>query len=168
MGAVARVTRYLDAVKGNDEVLSLLAELLASELTAVNQYLLHGEKCADWGYERLAIRLREEAEGERQHVAKLIERILFLQGTPDLGRYNAIRDGGTVKELLERDLELELEAIAAYDAAITRCRELGDNASEALLVGIVTDEQEDTQWIESQLQLVRQLGEQNYLAQQIR
>jgi bacterioferritin len=155
-------------MKGNDDVLALLADLLAHELTAVNQYLLHAEKCANWGYERLANKLREEADGERQHATMLIERILFLDGTPDLGRYHAIRDGGTVKELLERDLELELEAIAALEAAIARCRDCGDNASEDLLVGIVTAEQEDTQWIESQLELVRQVGEQNYLAQQLR
>ena len=154
-------------MKGHNDVVALLGELLANELTAVNQYLLHAETCANWGYHRLADKLHEESEGERQHAAKLIERMMFLEGTPDLGRYHAIRGGTSVKELLERDLEMEYAAITALNDGITLCRARGDNATEDVLTEILTSEVDDTQWIESQLELVRQVGEQNYLAQQL-
>src|SRR5688500_14777989 len=119
-------------MRGNDAVLALLGELLAHELTAINQYLLYAEVCADWGYLRLAEKLREESAGERQHADLLIARILFLEGTPDLGRLHAIGTGATVKELFERDVELEYVAIAALEAGIATCRANGDNASEDL------------------------------------
>jgi bacterioferritin len=154
-------------MKGHNDVVALLGELLANELTAVNQYLLHAETCANWGYHRLAEKLREEAEGERQHASKLIERMMFLDGAPDLRRYHAIRGGTSVKELLERDLEMEYAAITALDNGIALCRARGDNATEHLLTEILTSEVDDTQWIESQLELMRQVGEQNYLAQQL-
>lgn len=98
----------------------------------------------------------------------LIERILFLEGAADMQRYDAIRGGSSVKELLERDLELEYSAIAALEQGIARSRALHDNATEDLLTKILVSEQEDTQWLESQLELMRQMGEQNYLAQQIK
>jgi len=154
-------------MRGNEALLGLLGELLANELTAINQYLLHGEMCEHWGYRRLATKLRDESAGERSHADMLIDRILFLEGTPDLARYHALRSGSTVKELLESDIQLEYAAIAALEQAITRSRALGDNATEDLLVKILVAEQDDTHWLESQLELVRQLGEQNYLAQQL-
>ena len=155
-------------MRGKSEVLALLGELLAHELTAINQYLLHAETCANWGFRALGAKLREESEGERQHAAMLIERILFLEGVPDLGRYHAIGTGATVKELFERDLELEYTAIGALESGIVTSRSNGDNATEDLLTRILVAEQDDTHWLESQLELMRQIGEQNYLAQQLR
>ena len=154
-------------MRGNDEVIALLGELLTNELTAKNQYLLHAATCERWGYLRLAEKLREESKGEGSHADLLIERILFLEGTPNLQRYNTVHGGATVKELLEADLAMEYDAIAALDAAIGKCRALGDHATEDLLTRIVVAEQDDTQWIEAQLELMRQLGEQTYLAQQL-
>jgi bacterioferritin len=154
-------------MRGNPEVLGLLAELLTNELTAINQYLLHASTCANWGYHRLAEKLGEESAGERQDADKLVERILFLDGTPDLMQLHEIRGGATVKEMLERDLEMEYAAIAALEAAIAKCRALGDNATEALLTEILVSEEHDAHWIESQLELIRQLGETNYLTQQL-
>ena len=157
-------------MRGNDDVhhRSSTGHGPAHELTAVNQYLLHAEACSNWGYHRLADKLREESEGERQHASMLIERMLFLEGTPDLGRYHEIRGGQTVKELLERDLELEYGVVAAQNEGIARCRACGDNGTEDLLTRMLTAEQDDTHWIEAQLALIRQVGEQNYLAQQIK
>lgn len=154
-------------MKGKPDVLAVLGDLLANELTAINQYLLHGKMCEDWGYHRLAEKLTGEAGGERGHADTLIERILFLSGTPDLNRYHPIQGGASVKELLEKDLQMEYDAIAALDDAIARCRAAGDNATEDMLTQIIVAEQEDTQWIESQLELMRQVGEQSYLAQQL-
>jgi bacterioferritin len=154
-------------MKGNPDVLALLADLLANELTAINQYVLHAETCANLGFNRIADKLREEARGEREHADMLIDRILFLEGVPDLQRYHAIRAGKTVKEMLEGDLAMEYEAIAALETAIGTCRARGDNASEDLLTKILVEEQHDTHWIEAQLGQIRTLGEQNYLAQQL-
>jgi bacterioferritin len=154
-------------MKGKDEVLALLGDLLANELTAINQYILHGKLCENWGYKRLALELAEEARGEREHADKLVERILFLDGTPDLQRYHTVQTGATVKDLLERDLQMEYAAIQALNDAIARCRTCGDNATEDLLTGLVVAEQDDTNWLEAQLELIRQLGEPNYLAQQL-
>ena len=155
-------------MRGKEEVLALLGELLANELTAINQYLLHAETCADWGYLAIAEKLRGDSDGERKHAAMLIERILFLEGAPDLGRYHPIAKGATVKELFERDLELEYTAIAALEAGIVTSRSNDDNATEDLLTRILVAEQDDTHWLESQLELIRQIGEQTYLAQQLR
>lgn len=154
-------------MRGNDEILALLGELLANELTAINQYILHAATCADWGYHRLADKLREESGGERGHADLLIERILFLEGVPDLMRYHPIQRGQTVREMLEHDLAMEYAAIAALDAGIATARARGDHATEDLLTRILVAEQDDTQWIEAQLALMRQVGEANYLAQQL-
>ena len=154
-------------MKGKDEVLTVLGDLLANELTAINQYLLHGKTCDNWGFHRLGDKLVEEASGEREHADKLIERILFLEGTPDLQRYHTVQAGATVKDLLELDLQMEYAAIAALNDGIAKCRANGDNGTEDLLTRILVAEQDDTNWIEAQLELIRQLGEQNYLAQQL-
>lgn len=154
-------------MNGKPEVLALLAEMLTHELTAINQYLLHAKTSEHWGYHRLATRLAEEAEGERAHAHKLIARILFLNGQPDLEKYNAVQAGASVREMLDASLQTEYSIIAAYNAGVELCRSLGDNATDVLLREILDDEQEDTNWLEAQLELMRQLGEQNYLAQQL-
>ena len=154
-------------MKGKAEVLALLAELLANELTAINQYLLHAKTCENWGFQRLASSLLEESAGEREHANKLIDRILFLEGEPNLERYHPLERGTTVREMLDLDVHMEYRAIDALNNAIDACRAHGDGATEFLLRSILDAEQEDTNWLEAQLELMRQVGEQNYLAQQL-
>jgi bacterioferritin len=155
-------------MKGNDQVLELLNLLLTNELTAINQYFIHAKMCENWGFERLAAVIRAESIDEMKHADEVISRILFLEGVPNLQRYNKLRVGETVKEQLESDLELERVAIEFLNNGIKTAREVSDNASEDLFTRILVAEEQHTDWIETQLELIRQVGEQNYLAQQIR
>lgn len=154
-------------MKGNEEVLSLLNQLLTNELTAINQYFIHAKMCENWGYSRLAAKIREESIDEMRHADQVITRILFLDGIPNLQRYHKLHVGQTVKEQLESDRELEYAAIAFLNQGIKQTREINDNATEDLLTKILVSEEEHTDWLETQLELIRQVGEQNYLAQQI-
>ncbi len=155
-------------MKGNDEVVQLLNELLTNELTAINQYFIHAKMCENWGYDRLAGKIREESIDEMRHADLVISRILFLEGVPNLQRYNKLRVGETVKEQLESDLQLEYTAIAFLNQGVERARQVGDNASEDLMKKILVAEEQHTDWIETQLELIRQIGEQNYLSQQLK
>jgi bacterioferritin len=155
-------------VKGNEEVLQLLNELLTNELTAINQYFIHAKMCENWGYERLAAKVREESIDEMRHADQVISRILFLDGVPNLQRYHKLRVGETVKEQFESDLAVEHSAIAFLNAGIEACRRAKDNATEDLMTKILVGEEQHTDWLETQLELIRQIGEQNYLSQQIR
>jgi bacterioferritin len=154
-------------MKGNEEILSLLNQLLTNELTAINQYFIHAKMCENWGYMRLAAKLREESIDEMRHADQVISRILFLDGVPNLQRYHKLHVGETVKEQFESDRELEYAAIAFLNQNIKASREAGDNATEDLMTKILVSEEAHTDWIETQLELIRQVGEQNYLAQQI-
>jgi bacterioferritin len=154
-------------MKGNQEVLLLLNQLLTNELTAINQYFIHAKMCQNWGFDRLAAKIRAESIDEMRHADEVISRILFLEGVPNLQRYDKLRVGETVKEQLESDLQLEYSAIAFLNQGIATTRATGDNASEALFTRILVAEEEHTDWIETQLELIRQVGEQNYLAQQM-
>ena len=154
-------------MKGNDQVLELLNLLLTNELTSVNQYFVHAKMCENWGFQRLAAVLREESIDEMKHADEIIGRILFLQGVPNLQRLNKLHVGETVKEQLESDLELERSAIEFLNQGIQKSRECCDNATEDLFTRILVSEEKHTDWIETQLELIRQVGEQNYLAQQI-
>ncbi|MCA9686766.1 MAG: bacterioferritin [Myxococcales bacterium] len=154
-------------MRGNDKIIELLNEVLTAELTAINQYFIHAKMCANWGYMRLAAKVREESIDEMRHADRIIERILFLEGVPNLQRLGKVNVGETVKEQLELDLKLEYEAIARLNQAITTARDLADNTSRELLVQILTSEEEHTDWLETQLELVKQLGEQLYCAQQL-
>ena len=154
-------------MKGNEEVLQLLNELLTNELTAINQYFIHAKMCENWGYHRLAEKVRAESIDEMKHADQVIDRILFLEGVPNLQRYHKLRVGETVKEQLESDLAVEHSAIAFLNAGIEACRRAKDNATEDLMTKILVGEEEHTDWLETQLELIRQVGEQNYLAQQI-
>src|SRR6185312_16389228 len=156
------------AMKGNDQILSLLNDLLTNELTAINQYFVHAKMCQNWGYERLASKIREESIDEMKHADMVISRILFLEGVPNLQKLNKLRVGETVKEQLESDLQLEYSAINFLNEGIAAARTIGDNASEDLFTRILVSEEEHTDWLETQLELIRQVGEQNYLAQQIK
>lgn len=155
-------------MKGNAEVLQLLNQLLTNELTAINQYFIHAKMCENWGYDRLAAKVREESIDEMRHADQVISRILFLEGVPNLQRYHKLHVGETVKEQFEADLQVEYSAITFLNQGIEACRKAGDNASEDLMTKILVGEEEHADWLETQLELIRQVGEQNYLAQQIK
>ena len=155
-------------MKGNEEVLNLLNQLLTNELTSINQYFIHAKMCQNWGYERLAGKLRAESIDEMKHADLVISRILFLEGVPNLQRYHKLHVGETVKEQLEVDLQLEYAAIAFLNQGIEASRKASDNASEDMMTKILVSEEEHTDWLETQLELIRQVGEQNYLAQQMK
>jgi len=155
-------------VRGHDEVIELLNEVLTAELTAINQYFVDAKMAGNWGYERLASRFREESIDEMKDADALIERILYLDGLPNLQRLGAVRVGETMPEKLQLALELEAEAILRLNAGVARCVELGDNGSRELLERILAGEEHHADWLESQLELIRQVGEGLYLAEQIR
>jgi len=155
-------------MKGNAKVVDTLNELLSNELTAVNQYFLHARILQSWGYERLWKKVRDESIGEMKHADKLIERILFLEGLPNLQRLGTIKVGEKVREMFELDLDLERRSAVTYNAAVELCRSSGDNVSRELLEEILVDTEEHVDWLEAQLTLLDQVGEPQYLAQQIR
>lgn len=155
-------------MKGNDEVLRLLNELLTNELTAINQYFIHAKMCANWGYDRLAAKIRAESIDEMKHADEVISRILYLEGIPNLQRYHKLQVGENVKEQFQSDLSFEYRAIQFLNDGIEASRKAGDNGSEDLMKRILVSEEEHVDWLETQLELIRQIGEQNYLAQQIK
>ncbi|MEX1363696.1 MAG: bacterioferritin [Nannocystaceae bacterium] len=155
-------------MKGSANVIELLNEVLTAELTAINQYFIHAKMCLDWGYMRLASTIRAESIDEMKHADELIERILFLQGIPNVQRYNKVNVGETVKEQFELDLQLEYDAVSRLRDAVAACREEKDQGSRDLLERILISEEEHIDWLETQLELIKQVGEQNYLAEQIR
>ncbi len=155
-------------MKGNDEVLRLLNELLTNELTAINQYFIHAKMCANWGYDRLAAKIRAESIDEMKHADEVISRILYLEGIPNLQRYHKLQVGENVKEQFQSDLSFEYRAIQFLNDGIEASRKAGDNGSEDLMRRILVSEEEHVDWLETQLELIRQIGEQNYLAQQIK
>ena len=155
-------------MKGHDQVINALNDVLTAELTAINQYFIHARMCENWGYQRLWKMVREESIGEMKHADKLIERILYLEGIPNVQRLGKVNVGQTVPEQLRLDLEVEKSAIKALNGAIELCRGLGDNGSRDLLEDILTGEETHANWIEAQLTLIDQTGEAQYLAQQIR
>ena len=148
-------------------VIKTLNEVLTLELTAINQYFLHAEMCGDWGFTKLYKIVRSESIDEMKHAEKLIERILFLDGIPNVQRLGKITIGETVKEQFELDLALEERALPVLNAGIQLCREVGDNGTAALFGEILVDEERHVDWLESQLELIRQIGVENYLAQQV-
>jgi bacterioferritin len=155
-------------VQGNAEILELLNEVLTGELTAINQYFVHAKMQENWGYAHLAEHTHEESIEEMKHADKLIERILFLDGTPNLQRLSPLRVGETVPEQLRLDLQLESEALPRLNAGIAAAVAAGDNGTRELLEDILVNEEEHVDWLETQLELIQQVGESHYLAQQIR
>src|SRR6185369_13644394 len=131
-------------MKGNEKVLELLNALLTNELTAINQYFIHAKMCENWGYERLAHKVRDESIDEMKHADQIISRILFLEGIPNLQRLNKLHVGETVKEQLECDLQLEYSAIKFLNDGIAASREVGDNTTEDLMTKILVSEEEHT------------------------
>lgn len=155
-------------MKGSKEVIDALNEVLAAELVAINQYFLHAKMCKNWGYVALADYIRKESIDEMRHAETLVDRILFLDGLPNLQRLDKLNIGTTVPEQLRSDLQLEYNAVKRLNDGIALCREKGDGASEELLRKILIAEEDHVDWIETQLNLIDKLGEVAYLAEQIR
>ncbi len=154
-------------MKGKPEVIDALAEMLKEELRAVMQYFLHGEMQSNWGYKRLYTYIKKQAIGEMKHAEKLIERIVFLEGLPNLNDIPKLNIGKEVKQQFENDLALEKSAVVSYNQAIATCRKAGDNASADLLEGILHEEEDHVDFLESQLSLIKDIGLQNYLVEQM-
>ena len=153
-------------MKGNKKVLAVLNELLAEELTAISQYMVHSEMCDNWGYEKLHKAIEKQAVDEMHHAEWLIGRILFLDGLPVVSKLNAIRIGKDVAQIVANDEAAELDAVRAYNAAIKVARESADQATVDLLAKILEDEETHLDWGEVQGTQIEQTGLQNYLARQ--
>jgi len=154
-------------VKGDPKVIAVLNQVLKAELTAINQYFLHAEMCENWGYGKLAKHTRAESIEEMQHAEKLIEHILFRDGTPNMSDYFKINVGANVKQQIENDCQLEYDAVKRLNDGIETCVKAGDNGSRELLEGILTDEEEHIDYLEAQIQAIKDMGIENYLAQQL-
>jgi bacterioferritin len=155
-------------MQGNERILEVLNDVLTAELTAVNQYFVDAKMCANWGYARLAEKFRDDSIDEMKDADSLIERILYLEGVPNMQRLGTVRVGETVVEKLKLALDVESEAILRLNAGVAAAVEVGDNGSRELLERILVGEEEHADWLEAQLELVRQVGEAHYLSQQIR
>jgi bacterioferritin len=154
-------------VKGNAEIIEALNDVLTAELTAINQYFIHHKMCENWGYKRLSAKKREESIEEMKHADEVIERILFLDGIPNMQRYSSVRVGEDPIEQHKLDLEVELAAVDRLNTAIALAREKADNGTRDLLESILSAEEESVDWLETQLHQVEELGKQNYLSEQI-
>jgi bacterioferritin len=154
-------------MKGNPKVIEGLNEALHEELVAINQYFLHAEMCENWHYDRLGELIKKESIGEMKHAEMLIERILFLDGTPNLTQHIALTVGKNVKEQIESDLNLEIEAVSMYNRLAEVARQEGDNASRELFERLLRDEEEHVDFLEAQMHQIKELGYERYLSQQI-
>ncbi len=154
-------------MKGNDEVIRVLNEVLTSELTAINQYFIHSKMCEDWGFGKLAAKKRAESIEEMKHADIVIARILFLDGVPNMQRYFPVKVGEDAVEQHRLDLEVEYDAVKRLNAGIALCREKGDNGTRELLETILKDEEEGIDWLEAQLHLVETVGRERYLSEQM-
>jgi bacterioferritin len=154
-------------VKGDANVIALLNQVLKAELTAINQYFLHAGMCENWGYQRMAKHTRAESIEEMTHAEKLMERILFLDGSPNMSDYFKINIGQSVLDQLKNDLQLEYDAVKRLNDGIETCVKAGDNGSRELLQKILTDEETHIDWLEGQLNAIKEMGIENYLAQQL-
>jgi bacterioferritin len=154
-------------VQGNPKVLEALNRALTIELTAINQYFCQAKMCKNWGFLKLGAKHYEESIGEMKHADKLIERILFLEGTPEIARYDVIRVGTNVKEQFENDLKLEMGGVKAYNDLVELCIKLKDNGTHKLALEILEESEEHVDWLETQLGLIETVGLERYLAEQM-
>ena len=154
-------------MQGNPTVVKVLNNLLADELTAINQYIVHSEMCSNWGYGKLHDAIEKRAIEEMKHAESLIERLLFLEGSPTVSALNAIRIGKTVKEMVACDTESEAGAVKAYNGAIRIAVEAADNGTRELLEKTLKDEEAHIDWLEAQRDQIEQMGLENYLAKQV-
>ena len=151
-------------MKGNTKVIEILNEVLCAELTAVNQYFIHGMMCGNWRYKRLAEHGRNESIDEMKHAQSLIDRILYLDGVPNMQKYMKINVGSTVPKQHAVDLDVEKAAVARLNAGLEVCRSVGDNGSRMLLERILKEEEEHIDWLEAQIQQIADVGLANYLS----
>ena len=154
-------------MKGSKAVIDALNDVLGGELIGINQYFLHAKMCKNWGFERLAENDYKESIDEMKHAEKIVERILFLDGVPNLQKLGKILVGETVPEQLKNDLGLEMDAVKKLNQAIALCVAEGDNTSRELLEEILESEEDHVDWLETQLGLIKTLGESAYLAEQM-
>jgi bacterioferritin len=152
-------------MRGNDQVIAQLNQALKEELTAINQYFLHAEMCHNWGYHKLGDYIKKQSIDEMKHAEELLERLLFLDAIPKM-EYMALSVGSSVKEQLEADLKLEVNAVEMYNTAVKVSREAGDDASRALFSELLKDEEEHVDWLEAQLQQIKDMGYERYLSNQ--
>jgi len=154
-------------MKGNDEVIQVLQDVLCAELTAINQYFIHARMNENWGYKKLAAYIQKESIEEMRHAQEVIDRILYFDGAPNMQKYLKINVGKTVPEQFKLDVAVEYDAVARLNKGIELTRAQGDNGTRALLETILKDEEEHIDWLEAQLGIVEEIGAQNYLAQQM-
>ncbi|MEM8905579.1 MAG: bacterioferritin [Actinomycetota bacterium] len=154
-------------MQGDERVIEILNEVITAELTAINQYFLHAKMCDDWGFTKLAEYTRNESIDEMRHAESLIDRVLYLEGHPNLQRLGTLDIGENVEEQFRSDLALEYRAVERLQRGVALCTEVGDHTSRQLLDGILASEEEHIDWLEAQLTLIEQVGSQNYLATQI-
>jgi len=154
-------------MKGNPKVIAALNEALKEELTAINQYFLHAEMCENWHYGRLGGYIKKQSIDEMKHAEMLIERILFLDGTPNLTELMQLNVGKNVKEQIESDLKLEIDAVGLYNRFVQLARDEGDNASRELFERLLKDEEQHVDWLEAQVHQIHEIGYEGYLSQQV-
>ena len=154
-------------MQGDTQVIDGLNRALTIELTAINQYFCQAKMCANWGFQRLASKHYVESMGEMKHAEKLIERILFLEGVPEIARYDVMRVGADVKEQFVHDLALETNGVKAYNQLVDLCLQKKDGGTRALIEPILTESEEHVDWLETQLELIDKVGLQNYLTEQM-
>ena len=155
-------------MKGNPKVIEELNKALREELTAINQYFLHAEMCENWHYNRLGELIKKQSIGEMKHAEVLIERILFLDGTPNLTKPMTLTIGKNVKEQIESDLKLEVDAVAMYNRFVELSRQENDNASREIFEVLLKDEEEHVDFLEAQVHQIKEIGYERYLSQQIK
>jgi len=154
-------------MRGDPDVIAALNDVLTAELTAINQYFVHAKMCENWGYQKLAHRKRDESIGEMKDADRIIDRILYFEGVPNMQRLNPIRVGEDAVEQHRVDLELEKEAVARLNGAVELARARGDNGTREMLEDILKGEEESVNWLEAQLYIVNEIGKERYLAEQI-
>ena len=154
-------------MKGQPEIIDGLNGALTIELTAINQYFCQSKMCGDWGFHTLAKKHYEESIGEMKHAEKLLERILFLEGTPEIARYDVIRVGTDVKEQFENDLKLEMNGVKHYNSLVELAVKAGDNGTRELAAPILIESEDHVDWLETQLFRIQTVGIENYLSEQM-
>lgn len=154
-------------MRGDPEIIEFLNEALTSELTAINQYFAHAKLCENWGYRKLAGHHREESIGEMKDAERLIERILYLDGHPNLQRLGGVKVGETVPEQMEADLALEIDAVARYNRGVALCLAKGDAGTREILEHLLAGEEEHADWIETQQRVITDIGVERYLLSQL-
>ena len=154
-------------MKGDPQIIDALNRALTVELTAINQYFCQAKMCQNWGYLKLYHKHYHESMGEMKHAEMLIERILFLEGVPEIARYDVIRVGADVREQFENDLMLEMSGVQHYNATVDLCIKLKDNGTRDLIEPILAESEEHVDWLETQLHLINSVGLQNYLTEQM-